>query len=144
MDKDNENILILIQSQHENFKTISSLIERLNITSGNLFLPQMISNVSSFIENDINLYLEAISYLDMVNLFSCNLYGNHEKFVNDIISNIITNRTVMETKDVLGISNISDLIVKKENFNDFLIDNKIFIVLYIFSLLETIFFNKQN
>ncbi|EKD89655.1 MAG: hypothetical protein ACD_33C00015G0002 [uncultured bacterium] len=136
------DILVLLNQQVDNFPELNTIIDKLNITPSSLFLPQVISNVAVTIESNISLVLEAINFLDIVKLYSFTNYKNTETITDNIYKILISNRTVVSNV-ILGKNNIDDLILDDEKINEFLINNKTFVAIYIVSLLNLIFFKSK-
>lgn len=143
---DNDDILFLIQQQQDNFPTLKEVIKKLDISPSTLLLPQSVNSISSVIDSNILIIIESITFLDIIKLYSFKIYGEPELFVKNIKSLIISNRTYKNntnSKKILNIDIVSDFIYSsEESLDEFLDNNKVFLALYIFSLLNTILYQE--
>lgn len=138
---ENENILVLLDQQTENFQELKAFIKAKGIKPSNLFLPQTLKTISEEINYKPTLILETIDYLDIVKFYSTILYSDTESFTNDICSIIVENRTVININQSINKSVVDDFIFQsKEEAHEFLINNKFLIAIYLFSLVNLIFY----
>ena len=130
----------LLYQQLDNFSYLNNFIKSKNIIPSVVFLPQTLKLISE--NNNINLVSDCLNFLDVIKFYSGLIYSEEEYYINLIKNIIISNRTVLQTDNVLNKDIIDDfLFSSKEDVNDFLENNKIFLAIYICSLLNFIFFS---
>lgn len=140
----NEQILVLLEQQSENFPILKSFVISKNIKPSNLFLPQTLKGLAEDLSTDNNVIFDALNYLDVVKFYSTVLYSDPEIFINRIILLIVENRTVNNIAGSINRSSIDDFIFNsKEEANAFLADNKILLAIYLFSLVNLIFYKQS-
>jgi hypothetical protein len=131
----NDQILVLLEQQSENFPELKSFIIAKGLKPSVLFLPQTLKNIAEEIGYKPTLILEAMDYLDVVKFYSTVLYSDPELFTNHICSMIVTNRTIDNINESLNKSALDDFMFSsKEDANAFLLNNKFLIAIYLFSL----------
>lgn len=138
---ENDQILVLLEQQVDNFPELKDFVKTKGIKPSNLFLPQTLKGISEEIGFRQSLVLEALDYLDVVKFYSTVLYSDPEVFLNRISLLIVENRTVNNINNAINKSAIDDFIFNsKEEAYEFLINNKFLIALYLFSLVNLIFY----
>ena len=138
-----ENILVLLETQIDNFPAIKGFLKEKGLNQTTLFLPQTLKGLAEEITHRNDLMIECLNYLDIVKIYSLTTYDDSERFTDTVIDIVTTNRAIMETKLVINISAIDDFIFSsKEDMQKFLFNNKFLIALYIFSMINTIFYKQ--
>ena len=141
MENIQENILVLLETQHDNFPAIKNFLKEKGLNQTTLFLPQTLKSLAEEITHRSDLIIECLNYLDIVKIYSLITYNDSERFTNTVIDIVTTNRIITETNLVINISAIDDFIFSsKEDMQKFLCNNKFLISLYIFSMINTIFY----
>lgn len=136
-----DNILILLEQQNDNFPTIASFIKEKELNSTILFLPQTLKGIAEEITYRNNLMIECFTYLDLVKIYSLITYNDFERFTDNILNIITTNRVTEDSKLIINKEAIDDfLFSSKEDMGKFIQSNKFLLSLYIFSLVNKIFY----
>ena len=138
-----ENILVLLEQQTENFVAMKSFLTEKRLTPSTLFLSQTLKGVAEEITHRSELMIECFTYLDLVKIYSLTTYNEPEHFTDSILNIITTNRVITAEKLIINKEAIDDfLFTSKEGMQDFLLNNKFLISLYIFSMINTIFYKQ--
>lgn len=141
---ESDQLLILLEQQLTNFPELRSFIISKGIKPSMLFLPQTLKSISEELGYKPTLILEAMDFLDIIKFYSIVLYSDPEVFTNHICSMIITNRTVNDINKTINKEVLDDFIFSsKDDANTFLINNKFLIAIYLFSVVNLIFY-KSN
>jgi len=138
-----ENILVLLEQQTENFAAMKSFLTEKGLTPSTLFLSQTLKGIAEEITHRNELMIECFTYLDLVKIYSLTTYNEPEHFTDSILNIITTNRVITAEKLIINKEAIDDfLFTSKEGMQDFLLNNKFLISLYIFSMINTIFYKQ--
>lgn len=138
-----DKLLVLLEQQTDNFITLKEYINARNIKPSTVFLPQTLKKIAEDLSVNDSIIFEAINYLDVVKFYSTILYNDPEVFISNICSIIVEDRTVNDVRKVINQSSMDDFIFNtKEEANEFLLNNKVLIAIYLFSLVNLIFYKQ--
>lgn len=141
---DETNILVLLEQQNDNFPAMAGFLKDKGLNSVTLLLAQSLKSIAEEVGHRNDLVIECFQYFELVELYSLILYKDHSAFVHHLIGILCRNRTVTEQKFIINKDAIDDFIFNsKEELTSFLENNKFLISLYIFSMVNKLFF-KQN
>lgn len=142
IEKEN-NILVLLEQQSDNFLAIKSFLNEKNLNPSVIFLSQTLKNIAEEITYRNELVIECFNYLDLVKIYSLIIYNDPEHFINNILQVITSNRVITNEKLVINKDAIDDfLFTSQEDMQNFILNNKFLISLYIFSIINTIFYKQ--
>jgi len=137
----NENILILLEQQNDNFPVITTFIKEKRLNPTVLFLPQTLKGLSEEITHRSDLMIECFSYLDLVKIYSLVTYNDPEHFTDNVLNIIASNRVVEDSRLIVNKEATDDfLFSSKEDMVRFIQSNKFLLSLYIFSLIDKAFY----
>ena len=140
----NDNMLMLLEQQTENFPVIKNFIKEKRLTPSNIFLAQSLKGISEELTHRGDIVFECFSYLDVVKIYSTVIYSDPETFTDHIINILCQNRTVENANSVINKDAIDDFIfTSKEDMHAFLINNKFLIAIYVFAMINMIFYKTS-
>lgn len=140
---DQENILVLLEQQNDNFPAMSGFLTEKGLTPTVLFLAQSLKGIAEEITHRNELLIECFTYLDIVKIYSLATYNDPEAFTDNIISLIAKNRTIEKMGMVINKEAIDDfLFTSPEDMKSFLDNNKFLLALYIFAIVNKMFFKQ--
>lgn len=138
-----ENMLVLLEQQNDNFPVLAGFLKEKGLTSTTLFLAQSLKGIAEEITHRNDLLIECFTYLDLVKIYSLTTYNDPESFTNNIISLIVVNRVVDKPNLVINRDAIDDFLFSStEDMNSFLFNNKFLLALYIFAIVNKMFFKQ--
>ena len=138
-----DNILVLLEQQNENFPAIAGFVKEKGLNPTVLFLPQTLKGLAEEITHRNELMIECFAYLDLVKIYSLITYDDPERFTDNVVRIITTNRTTDNPKLIINQEAIDDfLFSSKEEMEKFLQSNKFLLSLYIFSLINKTFYKQ--
>lgn len=138
-----DNILVLLEQQIENFPAIKGFMIEKGLGPTTLFLPQTLKGLAEEITHRNDLMIECFTYLDLVKIYSLTTYNDSELFTNTIMDIVTNNRITTIAKLVINTEAVDDFIfTSKEDMYNFLINNKFLISMYIFSMINKIFYKQ--
>lgn len=138
-----DNILVLLEQQNDNFPAMESFLKEKELSSTVLFLAQSLKGIAEEISHRNELLIECFTYLDIVKIYSLIIYNDPESFTNNIISLITNNRTVDTPNLIINRDAIDDfLFTSKEDMKSFIENNKFLLALYIFTIVNKMFFKQ--
>lgn len=136
-----ENILVLLEQQNDNFPAMTGFIKEKGINPTVLFLPQTLKGLAEEITYRNDLMIECFSYLDLVKIYSLITYNDSECFTDNVIHIVSTNRVVEDSNLIINKDAVDDfLFSSKEDMEKFIKSNKFLLSLYIFSLINKTFY----
>jgi len=140
----NDTMLALLETQRENFYSLAEFIKTRDLRPSRIFLPQTLKMIDAEFNAREDLISDCIDYLDVVKIYSITIYGDGESFLEEIKQNIINNRTVSDYNGVLSKEILDDFIFNsKEEAKHFLDNNKLLVALYLYSLVNLIFYTES-
>ena len=140
-----EPILILLEQQRDNFPMLRSFIRARSLSPSAMFLPQTHKLIDAELSSNVALVLDCLSYIDVVKLYSLVHTGNTQQFTDAVIELIVDNRTTAKPELLLAKDGIDDFtFVSKEDTIDFLNSNPLVLAIYLFSLIDLIFFEPTE
>jgi hypothetical protein len=143
INMDDNNILILLEQQNDNFPAMAGFLKEKGLTSTTLLLAQSLKGVAEEIGYRNELLIECFSYLDIVKIYSLVTYNDTEAFTSHILSLISVNRTVTKQNLIINREAIDDFLFNSmEDLQSFLENNKFLLALYIFAIVNKLFFKQ--
>lgn len=138
-----DNILVLLEQQNDNFPAMAEFLAEKGLSSTVLFLAQSLKGIAEEISYRNELLIECFTYLDIVKIYSLVIYNDPEAFTNNIISLITNNRIVTKPSLVINHDAIDDfLFTSMEDMQSFIENNKFLLALYIFAVVNKMFFKQ--
>lgn len=129
--------------QTNNFPAMGQFFKSTKNTSSTLFLPQTLQLVDGEITRDPTLAHECYEYLDMLSVFSISIYGSPDAYTKALIEAIVENRFVEDFSSALGENTTTHIaITNRQEMRSLLDANKYLIALYIYSVVNTITYNR--
>lgn len=139
-----EKILMLLNQQKDNFPYLQQFIISKNIRPATVFLPQTIASITSELSSREDLVIDCINYLDVVKFYSILLYNDPDFYIDTIKRIIVENRTIENISGLLAKEKLDDYIFSdKDKVYYFLNNNKSLISIYLFSLINLIFYSTE-
>jgi len=137
------SILTLLESQLDNFPSIHSYINTNVYKPASILLPQSLKHLDELLTTKEELILELISFLDIISLYSIEVYGDSETYIDLFIKGLVNNRikyksTIRLAESVLDEYTFSDI----DSTTDFFTNNKLIVALYIYAMVSMIFYHK--
>lgn len=140
-----DNILILLDQQSENFPVMKSFITEKGLNPTILFLPQTLKGLAEEMTHRNELMIECFNYLDLVKIYSFITYDDSERFTDNLIKIITNNRFVKNEKLIANREATDDfLFTSEEEMKNFVDSNKYLIPLYIYSMIGKIFYKQTS
>ena len=137
-------LIVLLSQQGDNFPSLRGFIAGLNLRPSGVLLPETVKKVDATFNYQPSLVAEAIDYLDMVKFYSIVLYGDSNVLIDKVIKSIGETRSVESFSKTLISDGLNPYIFKtKEDALNFLENNKVFIAIYICSMVDMLMF-QQN
>lgn len=134
-------IIELLEPSLDNFAGMSKVITDSKLTTGTIFLPEATAHLSDLFNRDASLCVEAITFLDVIKIYSFMLYGDGEYFINNILDIMYSNRYVVDEKKLSQTGGVYESFLlsdSKEEFKVGLIVNRFFIAIYVLCWLHII------
>lgn len=140
-----EPILILLEQQRDNFPMLRNFIRARSLSPSAMFLPQTLKLIDAELSSNVPLVLDCLSYIDIVKLYSLVHAGNTQQFTDAVIELIVDNRTTANPELLLAKDGIDDFtFTNKVDTIDFLKSNPLVLSIYLFSLIDLIFFEPAE
>lgn len=137
-----ESSLQLLYSQVDNFPTLRAYVRQLEVPSV-LLLPQTLTHLDGELSRNSGLLFEAFSFLDVMSLVSMTTSGNPNQLSDSVVGMIKHNRTVNNTSLLLAANETANLIYgSEEDIDKLLGNNKVLIAIFLFSLVNKIFYRE--
>lgn len=139
-----DDILTLLEQQRENFSQLHSLVKSKDIKPAVVFLPQTLKLLDQELTSKSDLILDCLNYLDVVKIYSISVYGDPDTYLNSIMKVIVKNRSVINLNYSIAKDAVDDFIfAKSEEAHEFLENNKLLLAIYLYSLIEFIFYTSE-
>lgn len=143
IDMEDNNILVLLEQQNDNFPAMNAFLQSKGLTCGTILLPQSLKGISEEMGYRNDLLIECFAYLDIVKIYSFVTYDDTEAFTSNIMSLISVNRTVDKQSLIINKDAVDDFLFNsKEDLQSFLVNNKFLLSLYIFAIVNKLFFKQ--
>jgi len=140
----NENMLVMLEVQKENFPNLNALIKTKFPHPGSFFLPQNIKAIDDEIFLKEEIVIECLTFIDVIKNYSIAIYGDSEAYIDQVIKSIVNTRTVFNIDKVLSKGIVSDFIfINKESLYEFLHNNKTILAMYVYSLVNFITYSTR-
>jgi hypothetical protein len=137
------SILEFLETQQDNFPEIKEFLTSLSLVPSSIFLPQSLSNISDKIAREPNYLYSLFSYLDIISVGSLSIYNDPNFITNKFVKLIVNNRTIYSSKDSLNSEEVSDFVFRDSSeATQFLDSNKHLIALYVYSLMQLVFYSE--
>ena len=134
--------LVNLHEERENFPNIINYLRANQIRPSSLFLPQTLKKLDEDLALRDSLIFEAIDFYDLISFYSIFYFKDSDYIINQVINIIIQSRTTQNASLMIAKTTIDDFIFSSaEEAHEFLISNKWLIAIYVFSLLEFVFFS---
>jgi len=138
-----DNILALLEQQKDNFHALAEFVKSKDIKPSRIFLPQTLKVLDAEFSVREDLILDCIDYLDVIKIYSISVYGDSESYLEEIKRTIVENRTANSNATILAQDALDDfMFTSKEEATTFLNNNKLLIALYLYSLVNLIFYTE--
>jgi len=136
-------ILTLLEPQLDNFPSIQAVIKSDIYKPSSIFIPQVLKHLDNLLSTKDDLILELYSFIDLVNLYSIEVYGDSETYISNVINSIANNRVRHNNSN-----RIAEAALDEYTFNDFnstvefLNNNRLIVSFYLFSMMSMMFFKE--
>ena len=132
-------VLAFVSTIIDKFPSIKEYVASSAVNTATLFVPQSLSYLDGDISRNPGLIHDAYLLLDMVNLYSFEVYTDPNTVIDNITNSIITTRYVPESDFLLAEEAIDAYtITDAVSFSSLIANNKIILAIYIYLLTVSI------
>ena len=138
-----EQIIPLLATQKDNCPVLRSFLKEKSLRPASIFLPQTLKQIDTEFTNNGDLVLDCVNFLDIIKIYSIEVYGDSESYLERIKHFVVENRTVNSTGSVLAKEALDDYtFAKREDALAFLDSNKLLLAIYVYSLINFILYSE--
>lgn len=141
---ESNGILGLLNSQINNYPAMYVFCKTNVSHPSTILVPQTLKLIDGEITRNSTFLYEAFTFLETMALFSLQETGLCGYMFNNVVEMLGSTRTVEKEDLLLGSTELSNIIyTDNTNVMNLLNNNKILVAIYVFSMVCTIFYNKN-